>query len=322
MASTDDAGPSSCGEQTFPVAVTKSAPNILMVVDQSGSMNEKFPGTSDVKWDSLKTAAGALLTNYTGSATWGLSIFPHPSNQPYHVMHCDPGQVDVPFAVGDESKILMTMGSLGTPTGRPQGDTPTAPTLRALKPSFTDTAHQNYIVLMTDGMPTCPDANGNIPDAAAAIAELYANTPSVRTFLVAIGREFQFDDPTAWQARLDSWAVAGHTQRMTGKAGDPLFYQADNVTDLDAAFADIVTGVTSCTFNLMQAPPNPALLATTLDGKPIANDPVDGATYDAATQSLVFHGASCKRISDGTASKVDVVYGCPPPQAVKEDPIP
>jgi hypothetical protein len=319
-----DAGtpPSRCGEQTFAVTVTRSSPNILMVVDESGSMRETFPGTTQVKWDSLKSAATSLLNNYSGMASWGLSIFPHPSNEPYRVMHCDAGQIDVPLAVGAEQSILAAMSSLGTPTGRPQGDTPTAPTLMALQPSFTDTAHNNYVVLMTDGMPTCPDAQGKIPDVATAIAALYAGTPSVRTFLVAIGREFQWDDPMTWQTRLDGWAVAGHTQRMTGKASDPLFYQADNVTDLDAAFADIVTGVTSCVFNLQDRPADPGLLTTTLDGKPLAADPVNGATYDAATQSLVLHGAACTAVSSGKANKVDVTYGCPPPPIPTQDPIP
>jgi hypothetical protein len=319
MAQTDgppaDLAPSWCGQQTFAVSVTRSSPNILMVVDQSGSMNETFPGTSQVKWDSLKSAATSLLGGYTGGASWGLSIFPHPSNQPYKVMHCDPGQIDVPLAVGDSAQILGAMNALPTPTGRPQGDTPTAPTLLALRSSITDTAHNNYVVLMTDGMPTCPDASGAIPDVAQAIATLYAGTPSVRTFLVAIGREFQFDDPTSWQQRLDGWAVAGHTQRTTGKAGDPLFYQADNVTDLDAAFADIVTGVTSCVFDLQQKPADPSLLTLTLDGAPVAIDPVDGVTYDDANQTLTLHGSSCGKVSSGAASSVNVVYGCPAPKA-------
>ena len=64
---------------------------------------------------------------------------------------------------------------------------------------------------------------------------------------------------------------------------------------------------------LGQTPADPSLLTAYLDGTAVAADPVNGATYDAGSQSMVFHGSSCDKIKSGAVAKVDVVYGCPSP---------
>ena len=42
-------------------------------------------------------------------------------------------------------------------------------------------------------------------------------------------------------------------------------------------------------------------------------DPNNGVTYDAASGSIIFHGAACDAVKAGGATAVDVIYGCPSP---------
>jgi hypothetical protein len=183
------------------------------------------------------------------------------------------------------------------------GNTPTADTLQAVMSSggLNDPMHNNYVLLMTDGLPNC-GGDGNA--VSSKITALYSATPSVRTFVVGIGDGTQSSPQT-----LDDWATAGHTARMTS----PLYYQANNVTDLDNAFAEIANGIASCVYKLTNKPDDPTLLQTYIDGKIVPIDPQNGVTYDAASSSIIFHGTSCDAVKAGGATSVDVIYGCPTP---------
>src|SRR5262249_40869317 len=55
-----------CGQQTFPIGLSQQEPNVLLVLDKSGSMQDPIPGTTDTKWDTAKNAIFALLKGYTG----------------------------------------------------------------------------------------------------------------------------------------------------------------------------------------------------------------------------------------------------------------
>jgi len=167
-------------------------------------------------------------------------------------------------------------------------------------------------VLMTDGLPNCTGS----PETGVTplIASLYAQSPSVRTFVIGFGSETA-PDPIASQATnpalLNDWAVAGHTDLP----GPTKYYQAADAASLGAAFQDIVLGVAACTFNVSTMPPDPTLVVGYIDGMAIASDPVNGYTYDAATQSLTFHGTSCQQLQNESTAQVKIVYGCPPDDA-------
>jgi von Willebrand factor type A domain len=287
--------PMGCGKQTFPITTTKSSPNIMMVVDESGSMKDPIAGSNMSKWTALQGAVNQLLGQYSGSAQWGLSIFPHtPTNS------CSAGTVDVGVGANTTTAILQKLNALTDATIG--GNTPTASTLQAMLGStagLADATRSNYVLLMTDGQPNC---GGDANAVKNVVGQLYAQTPSVRTFVVGIG-DGASSDPQA----LNSWADAGHTAR----AGTTKYYQVNTVNDLQQAFADIVNGVASCTYALTMKPQDASLIVAYLNGQPVANDPANGTTYDAGSNSLLFHGASCDQIKSGAATNVDVIYGCP-----------
>jgi hypothetical protein len=287
--------PTGCGKQTFPVAATKQSPNIMMAVDESGSMTEQISGSNQSKWTALDGAVNMLLGQFSGSAQWGLSIFPNSPNNA-----CSAGQIDIAVGANTTTAILAKMNALND--NNIGGNTPTNQTLQAMLGSaagLTDATRANYVLLMTDGQPNC---GGNAKDVAATVAQLYAQTPSVRTFVVGIG-DGASSDPNA----LNSWADAGHTART----GATHYYQVNTVNDLQAAFADIVNGVASCTYQLSMKPADATLIVAYINGVAVPQDPTNGTTYDPGSNSLEFHGTSCDQIKSGASSSLDVIYGCP-----------
>jgi hypothetical protein len=285
-----------CGAQTFPIMLSKAAPNVMLVVDESGSMQDPIAGSTQSKWDALKAAVDALVAKYDGQVDWGLSIFPAVGAAD----SCAPGIIDV--AVGPNTGSQITGKLNPILASSLNGSTPTVETLMAVQAQagLTDKTRDNYVLLITDGEPTCADAAGVTP----VIQALYAQQPSVKTFVVGVG-----DVNSSNPALLNEWATSGHTDR----AGATKYYDATDTMSLQNSFASILGAVASCTYQLQNKPDDPSLVAAYLDGNGIPTDPVNGATYDAASNSITFHGSSCDKIKTGSATKVNVVYGCPSP---------
>jgi hypothetical protein len=77
--------------------------------------------------------------------------------------------------------------------------------------------------------------------------------------------------------------------------------------------------VTTCTFALTQTPPDPGNIAVYLNGSLLPQDPGNGWSFGANSQTVVINGSSCDAITQGTATKVQVLFGCPgqtPPQTL------
>lgn len=306
----------SCGQQVFQLATSRTKPNIHLVIDRSGSMSLDADGaapagTATAKWEDLAATLTSLLDNHGDQANaWGMSLFP--STTAYH--SCTAGDIAVPL--GAPAAVIPAIESEIGKYDRGKllaynGKTPTTAAIQGVidHVSLADTARNNYVVLMTDGMPNC--AGTPETGVAALVAQLYAQSPPVRTFVIGFGSETA-PNPVASQATdpamLNDWAVAGHTER----AGATKYYQAGDAAALALAFSDIVAGVAACTFNVTSTAIDPGLVSAALDGTPVARDLVDGFSYDAATMSVTFHGASCQTLQANPSANVQIVYGCPP----------
>jgi hypothetical protein len=305
-----------CGQQTFPMVVTRTKPNIHLVLDRSGSMSLDASGvvptsSTTAKWEDLALTLNDLLDNYgDGANEWGMSLFPTTTD--YH--SCTAGTIAVPL--GSPAAVIPSIkAEIGmynrTNLLSYNGKTPTTAAMQGVIDTVVldDASRNNYVVLMTDGMPNC----AGTPETGVTpiIDALYAQTPPVRTFIIGFGSEL-VPDPVASQATnpalLNDWAVAGHTAR----AGVTQYYQASDVVALQAAFEEIVIGVAQCTFNLATAPADPSLVAGFINGVAIPADLVNGFSYDAGTLSVTFHGTSCMQIQSDPMADVQIVYGCPP----------
>jgi hypothetical protein len=286
---TDDAG--NCGAMEF--ALQRIPPNVMLVIDRSGSMGMSIGGGSaTTKWTDLKNAVSSLVTNYDSEMHLGAAIFSSDGN-------CAASNVDVPLAAAAGATVMTKLNAQG-----PTGNTPTAYALDTVisKGMVNDKTRGNYVVLATDGEPNCGDV-----DVATRITSLYNQTPSVKTFVIGIG-DGTASDPTL----LNSWADAGHTART----GATHYFQTSSPTDLKAAFDAIVGGIVSCDFKMTQAAPDPSLINVTENGVAVSPSPTNGYSFDPSTNTVTLHGTACDMLKSNASTKVGVLYGCPGPPPI------
>ncbi len=261
-------------------------PNVLIVLDRSGSMGDPVSSGSPSKWDIATGALGTLLANYGDKVNWGLALYEGASQ-------CAPGTVVVDTGA-------MTSGAINTALGNnsPGGRTPIGDTLDALLgySGLADATRENYILLLTDGTETC---NG---DGETAVTNLINQTPSVKTFVVGFGGAV---DGTA----LNNMAQNGGTA-LAG--GPPYYYQADDAASLAMAFDNIGSTVLSCTYNL-SGNPGADDLYVYFDSVNVTRDPthMSGWDYDPTTNQVTFYGADCDKLKAGTVTDLVIVGGCP-----------
>ena len=286
---TDDAGV--CGAMEF--ALQRIPPNVMLVIDRSGSMgNSVGGGSATSKWDDLKSAVSSLVTNFDSQMRLGAAIFSSDGN-------CAAANIDVPLAAAAGSTVMTKLNAQG-----PSGNTPTALALDTVigKGLLNDATRANYVVLATDGLPNCTDV-----DVTKRITTLYNQTPSVKTFVIGMG-DGTASDPTT----LNAWADAGHTARTGGTH----YYQTSSPQDLKAAFDAIVGGIVSCDFKMMQSAPDPSLIRVTENGATLSPSPTNGYTFDPSTNTVTLHGAACDMLKSNASTKVGVLYGCPGPPPI------
>ncbi len=291
-AGTDDAG--NCGSMEF--ALTRIPPNVMLVLDRSGSMGDSIGGGSaTAKWTDLKNAVSSLVSGYDSEMRLGAAIFSSDGN-------CRADNIDVPLAAMAGQAVLGKLAAQG-----PAGNTPTAFALDTViaKGLVNDKTRANYVVLATDGMPNCGDI-----DVGKRITQLYNATPSVKTFVIGIGGDTA-SNPTL----LNQWADAGHTAR----SGATHYYQTSSPQELKAAFDAIVGGIVSCDFKMMQAAPDPNLVRVTENGVVLAPSSTmgNGYTFDPATSTVTLHGTACDLLKANASTKVSVLYGCPAPPPIQ-----
>jgi hypothetical protein len=162
-----------------PVLGKKGKPNIMLVVDKSGSMKESASGTGNActsdgvfdspydarsknpcKWNDLKAALADTFTGFLtlakDSANFGLMTYPAGDDG------CDAGKVVVPINVSDSANIEKVRDYVVNKVV-PSGGTPTALTLLgALQdPVFSkkEVDRDRFAILMTDGVPNCNPGN-------------------------------------------------------------------------------------------------------------------------------------------------------------------
>lgn len=304
-----------CGCEGTAFAAMPVVPNIMIVFDKSGSMEEDLDGDCPLfnnnqsscdypprgsspdpnpafdapdKMTVATDAIGSVLTSHGPKVRFGLVTFSSNGG-------CGAGNIRVDIANNNETDIQTTLDAT-----TPSGSTPIRVTLDGLvgESSLQDTTRTNYVLLVTDGQDTC---DGN-PSAAAR--DLFQQSPSVKTFVVGFGGGVDAGE-------LNDIADEGGTARP----GPTKYYQADNATELQAALDTILGSVLSCQYNLDQVPEDLADLYVYADGTEVGRDQTqtEGWDYDPASGTLTFYGGICQDLQDGTITDLNIVYGCPDP---------
>jgi hypothetical protein len=313
-ASGNDAGPSgtsnpdsNCGEMSSEAKMVP--PDILIVQDKSGSMNQSPTGASCTnmpagcsKWSQTTTALNTVVAATETTVNWGLKFF-----ATGNACTVSAG-AEVPVGPSNATAIATAI------TGAmPGSSTPTRTAMQAAVTYLQTLTDPNpkYILLATDGLPNCAPGNaGTMMDdsAGAEQAVAAALTAGFPTFVVGIG-------DTMGTSVLNVMAMNGGKPQMVPPA-TTYFYQVNNTADLVTALNAIIGSVASCTFNLGQ-PPNSFSSNNAIDvfgdNVKIPQDPTmtDGWSYvgGSNTQIQIF-GPTCDAVMSGAIMKVAITYRC------------
>lgn len=288
--------PAMCGFQKY--KLERVPPELLVVLDRSTSMNTLVPGSTNSRWTETTAALVEVLTQTNGMVSWGLKNYPVPSGCMV------PAGADVPInasAMPALAAIQMTM-----PNATNDGGTPTAEAMRAALAYLqtVTTMNPKYLVLATDGIPTCPQgATTAVRDQMSIASVAEAKAAGFDTFVIGIATAGTNADRV-----LSEMAMAGGRARMGAM---PPYYPVANRADLVTALSAITRAVSDCRFALDKEPPSKDDVAVNLDGMRVPRDAMMGWEYSPDGKAIVVHGQACEDLKAGKIMNVEIIFGCP-----------
>jgi hypothetical protein len=295
----------SCGAQMSQIGVVNlgDPPDLLVVLDRSGSMSEPppvFPPVFDTKWNIMKNALISISTQKDQNIKFGLLEFPSDQNCAADAMP------EVAIALGAHTPITTYFGARS-----PGGNTPAHVALSSAL-SYYQTIPANpagrYVLFATDGVPNCLGGDPNVASDMATVAAVTAlKNAGIPTYVLGFGT-FGLNTGV-----LNDAATAGGK----AKSGTTKFYEANNASDLAMALQAIAGGiiVPSCTFQLASLPPDPMNVTVTINGMAVPRSPshTNGWDYYPNAMTITFFGTYCSQIMMGSTTNVNFIYGCPGP---------
>lgn len=196
-------------------------------------------GCANSKWSQLTAAVTSVVQASGGSVNWGLKYFPDN----------DACGASMPPAVAVAPMNAVALAASIAAT-LPGGDTPTRDAVTSGAAYLLNLADGNpkYLVLATDGLPSCPIGCGSMArpttmctqtdnpteDAVVAMALGDAAQQGIKTFVVGIG------NVATAQNTLNVMAIAGGEPQVGAPTS---YYAATDEAALEAALTTIVNAV-------------------------------------------------------------------------------
>lgn len=294
-----------CGAQEQMIGVVNlgDPPDLLVVLDRSGSMAEPpitIPPVFTSKWEIMHTSLDTVAMKKDANIRFGLLEFPSDDN-------CAATATPrVPIDLHNAPAIASYFAGR-----QPNGNTPAFVALASALDYFNSipvNSAGRYVLFATDGLPNCLGGDPSADSSAAtvqAVTDLF--NAGIKSFVIGFGT-FGLNTGV-----LNDAAVAGGE----AKAGTTKFYEANSPQDLDAALNAIAGGiiVPTCSYMLMSAPPDPNNVTVTQNGMavPRSTAHTNGWDYYPDAMTITFFGTYCSAITAGTVTDVNFVYGCPGP---------
>jgi Mg-chelatase subunit ChlD len=256
------------------------------------------------RWDPSVKAIETLTTQFDATVNFGLMTFPASSNQ------CGPGDLQVDLGPGTASMIKSVLDKT-----QPGGGTPTGETLQAALKYFQDhpsggadtVAPPRFVLLVTDGQPTCPNANGG--GGGRGGNQLTADLKFTTDALDALTAEGIKTFVIGYDAALDATFASALTS-FAQHGGTDNYYAVQNEDSLSMAFQSISRKVVTCDFVFKTPITDPRLVHVTLDGNTLRPDDPSGWTL--AGDVVTVQGDSCAALQTGAGHRVEIVLECEP----------
>lgn len=129
-------------------------PNFYFVIDASGSMQERMPGSNESRYRTAIAAISDMLEGVQTRVNFGAAVFPNT----FAGASCEAGNEVFPLEDGSKStKGTTTLDTLEIKLQgyAPEGGSPVSPTLNALYPTLGSFEGATYVFLLSDGAPNC-----------------------------------------------------------------------------------------------------------------------------------------------------------------------
>ena len=219
------------------VGATRVTPNVILVIDQSGSMDDPFGGGAS-RWEALRDSLLAMpdgpIFSLQGSVRFGVAMYTSAAS-------C-PRLITIPAALDNYTAIETEYARQGPASGTPTGDSIQAvlSMLGTLAPVRTE---PTILVLATDGEPdTCEDGDDTVGGRLESIAAVEAAFGmGIKTFVLSVGTDIAM-------AHLQDVANAGLGRGAAGP--DAPFWVASDASGLVRDLEAIIGGVASCQLTL------------------------------------------------------------------------
>ncbi len=328
-----------CAKSTEP---TVALPAVLaLVVDTSGSMDWPpgwAPATPDdskpagaTKWEITREALAEAVAALPSEVALGASFYP---NVEQDGAVCLRNDVALPIAtLGGRGSLARERWTEALAAVVPVGATPTHGAYRfgLSKLSASSLAGDKFLLLITDGTPTC-DLDCQCTEDNLAVDPL----PLVREAAAARAdgiRTFVIGSPGSEQARdvLSRLATEGGTAKTGCSDEGPIFCHFDMTTEpdlasgLSKALAQITSQVRSCSYPIPAPPQGETLDPDLVNVLYTAGGETDGATIAQASSgencregwqyasdglSVVLCPDTCARAQADAQSRIEILFGC------------
>jgi hypothetical protein len=293
-----------CGGQKY--NAQNVPPDLLIVLDKSGSMNEQADGNAcpgmgmpcpTQKWPQMVMGLNQVVMTSADKINWGLSYFPSSGGG----NSCTTvAMAAVPIAPNNAGPIMTSLGN-----NNPNGRTPTREAVNKAVTYLQGLTDPNpkFILLATDGAPNCaPGMSDTASDAVGAVqAVTTAAMMGIPVFVVGIG------DVAEFVQTLNDMAVAGGRPA----AGATKYYPVSSAAELVTVLTTIGSQIATCTFTLGAVPPVPNNIAVYGDGTKIPQSGTDGWSYGTGMRSIILNGATCEKVKSMQIKDVQTYFGCP-----------
>ena len=238
------------GCQSVEITPTRSIPNVMFLVDQSGSMDANFGGGEN-RWEAANTVINGIVSGAESIVRFGLTTYTSRDGDLNPPCPRLPTQIDFDLnnasTIGTDSLYPYTY-----PTDAGE-DTPTGDSIDALVTGIQNNPPPaegpTIIVLATDGAPDSCEH----PDPSNATERDQAQGEAVTA--AGASHDLGIDLFVLWVGTLTDDAIRDHLQEVAnegvglpanGSGGDAPFWVGTDPQSLEDEFTEIINASISC----------------------------------------------------------------------------